>query len=120
MLVEDNPGDVKVIYEMLNDDEKHKYYISNSNRLDESIKKLITEKFDIILLDLGLPDSEGMDTFDIMKYNAPEIPIIVLTGFKEDILEVCTVGKGAKDYLVKDELKKTLLINSIQEALMEN
>jgi two-component system, NarL family, sensor histidine kinase UhpB len=119
LLVEDNPADAKLIYKMLNDDSEHNYEIFNTERLDDGIKKLITEKFDIMLLDLGLPDSEGMGTFDIMKYNAPEIPIIVLTGLKEEILETATVGRGAKNYLVKDELNQKLLVSSIQKALQD-
>ncbi len=119
LLVEDNIGDVRLINEMLNQDEKREYEIINTKRLDEGIKMLIKEKFDVMLLDLGLPDSEGMDTFDIMKYNAPDIPIIVLTGLKQDVFEVGAVGRGAKNYLVKDELNTALLIKSIDDAMAD-
>ena len=70
-----------------------------------------------ILLNLCLPDSEGMDTFNIMKYNAPDLPIIVLTGLKQDIFAVSAVGRGAQDYLVKDEINSKLLENSIENAM---
>lgn len=117
LLVEDNPGDARLIEEMLNLDDKHEYELVHSKRLDDGIKMFIKEKFDVMLLDLGLPDSDGMDTLDIMRYNAPDIPIIVLTGFKEDVFEKGTVGRGAKNYLAKDNLNPRLLVDAIQKAL---
>lgn len=119
LLVEDNPGDARLIKEMLSMDDKHHYDLVHSKRLDDGIKMFIKEKFDVMLLDLGLPDSDGMDTFNIMKYNAPDIPIIVLTGFKEDVFEVGTVGRGAKNYLVKDDLKPKMLVDAIENAIQK-
>ncbi len=119
LLVEDNPGDARLIQEMLSLDDTHNYDLVHSKRLDDGIKMFIKEKFDVMLLDLGLPDSEGMETFDIMKYNAPDIPIIVLTGFKEDVFEMGTVGRGAKNYIVKDELNTKLLTKSIEDAMAD-
>ncbi|UTB32876.1 MAG: response regulator [Methanobacterium sp. ERen5] len=117
LLVEDNPGDARLIQEMLSSDDKHSYELVHSKRLDDGIKMFIKEKFDIMLLDLGLPDSDGMNTLDIMRYNAPDIPIIVLTGFKDDIFEMGTVGRGAKDYLVKDDLNRKMLVDAIENAI---
>lgn len=117
LLVEDNFGDAKLIKGMLNLDNKHKYELVHSKRLDDAIKMCIKEKFDVMLLDLGLPDSHGMDTFDIMKYNSPDIPIIVLTGFKEDVFEMGAVGRGAKNYLIKDDLNSQLLVDAIENAM---
>ena len=117
LLVEDNPGDAKSILEMLNENENPNYDIFQTSRLDDGIKILVKDHFDLILLDLCLPDSEGMDTFNIMKYNAPDLPIIVLTGIKQDIFAVSAVGRGAQDYLVKDEINSKLLENSIQNAM---
>lgn len=117
LLIEDNPGDAVTIREMLKESDDMSYDISYSNRLDDGLKILIKDNFDLILLDLCLPDSEGMDTFNIMKYNAPDIPIIVLTGLKEDIFAVSAVGRGAEDYLVKDELNSDLLATSIKKAM---
>ncbi len=117
LLVEDNPGDARSILEMLNENDKAHYNIFQTNRLDDGIKILVKDHFDLILLDLCLPDSEGLDTFNIMKYNAPDLPIIVLTGLKGDIFAVSAVGRGAQDYLVKDEINSKLLENSIENAM---
>ncbi len=120
LLVEDNPGDARTIREMLNDTDNTHYDIYQTSRLDEGLKILVKDHFDLILLDLCLPDSEGMDTFNIMKYNAPDLPIIVLTGLKENIFAVSAVGRGAQDYLVKGEINSKLLANSIQNAVKVN
>jgi DNA-binding response OmpR family regulator len=117
LLIEDNPGDAKSIREMLKESDDTLYEVVHTTRLDDGIKIIVRDDFDLILLDLGLPDSEGMDTFNIMKYNAPDIPIIVLTGLKEDIFAVSAVGRGAQDYLVKDEINSKLLANSIANAM---
>ena len=117
LLVEDNPGDARSILEMLNENDNLHYDIFQTSRLDDGIKILVKDHFDLILLDLCLPDSEGMDTFNIMKYNAPDLPIIVLTGLKEDIFAVSAVGRCAQDYLVKDKINSKLLENSIENAM---
>ncbi len=117
LLVEDNPGDARSIREMLNELDDNQYEIFHTTRLDNGLKILVKDNFDLILLDLCLPDSEGMDTFNIMKYNADDIPIIVLTGLKEDIFAVSAVGRGAQDYLVKDEINSKLLATSINKAM---
>ena len=120
LLVEDNPADRISIIEMLNEVHDVEYEVVHATRLDEGLKIIVKDHFDVMLLDLCLPDSVGMDTFNIMKYNAPDLPIIVLTGLKEDIFAVSTVGKGAQDYLVKGEINSKLLARSIQKAIEGN
>ncbi len=86
-------------------------------RLDEALKFNLTNNFDVILLDLCLPDSEGIDTFNIMNYNAPNIPIIVLTGLEDEIFALSAVGRGAKDYLIKGEVDCKSLLKSIRNSI---
>lgn len=117
LLVEDNQGDAISIREMLSESKELDYEVVHTTRLDEGIKILVKDHFDLILLDLGLPDSSGMDTFNIMKYNAPDLPIIVLTGLDEHIFAVSAVGRGAKEYLVKGEINSKLLTHSIKSAV---
>ena len=117
LIVEDNPGDIVLIKKMLDTIIDVTFEVTAVGRLDEGLKFLLKDKFDIILLDLCLPDSEGIDTFNIMKYNAPNVPIIVLTGLKDDIFAVSAVGRGAHDYLVKDEVNSKNLARSITNAM---
>lgn len=117
LIVEDNPGDIVLIESMLNSIVDVPFKVTTAGRLDDGLKFLLKDKFDIIMLDLCLPDSEGIDTFNIMKYNAPNIPIIVLTGLKNDIFAVSAVGRGAHDYLVKDEVDSEHLVRSITNAI---
>jgi two-component system, NarL family, sensor histidine kinase UhpB len=120
LLVEDSMGDAISIGEMLAESNEFDYDVTHTTRLDEGIKILVKDHFDLILLDLGLPDSSGMDTFNIMKYNAPDVPIIVLTGLDENIFAVSAVGRGAKEYLVKGEIDSKLLKDSIKNAVNLN
>lgn len=117
LMIEDNPGDARFIEEMLKDVEDTQFDVLHVLRLDEGLKYLLTDNFDIILLDLCLPDSEGIDTFNIMHYNAPDIPIIVLSGLEDEIIAVSAVGRGAKDYLVKGQVNSESLAKSIKHSL---
>ncbi len=117
LMIEDNPGDIVLIREMLADSHQIHFEVNNATRLDDGLKYLVKYNFDVILLDLCLPDSKGIDTFNIMKCNAPNIPIIVLTGLKDDIFAVSAVGRGAQDYLVKEEVTNKQLARSIAYAI---
>ncbi len=116
-MIEDNPGDARLIQEMLKEAKNINFEVIHALRLDEGLKYLITNDFNIILLDLCLPDSEGIDTFNIMSYNAPNLPIIVLTGLEDEIFAVSAVGRGAKDYLVKGEVDCEKLLRSIKNSI---
>ena len=117
LMIEDNPGDILLIREMLDDSQEIHFEVTNATRLDGGLKYLVKCSFDVILLDLCLPDSKGIETFNIMKHNSPNIPIIVLTGLKDDIFAVSAVGRGAQDYLVKGEVNNKQLARSITYAI---
>lgn len=117
LIIEDNPGDARLIQEMLKEVKDINFEIIHVLRLDEALKFNLTNNFDVILLDLCLPDSEGIDTFNIMNYNAPNIPIIVLTGLEDEILALSAVGRGAKDYLIKGEVDCKSLLKSIRNSI---
>ena len=84
---------------------------------EEAYEKVRSNNYDIILLDLGLPDSQGIDTFNIMNYNAPDVPIIILTGLEDEIIAVSAVRRGAEDYLVKRQVDSQSLARSIKNSL---
>ena len=73
--------------------------------------------FDVILLDLGLPDSAGYETFSGIHQQAPKIPIVVLSGLEDEELAMRTVREGAQDYLVKDKLIGDLLLRSLRYSV---
>lgn len=117
LLVEDNPGDAFLIKELLKFNSSLDFNVIHCNRLSLAIKQLNEEKIDLVLLDLGLPDSQGCETISQMIEMAPNIPIIVLTGKHDDDFSVEVVQKGAQDYLVKSEISAELLIRSIRYSL---
>jgi len=116
ILVEDNPGDAIIIKEMLKDIYDTNFELIHFQRVDEGVKH-INEDFDIMLLDLNLPDSQGIETFKTMNMNAPELPIIILTGLLDEELAIKIVSEGAQDYLVKGQIDKQLLTRSIKYSI---
>ncbi|MFX0091277.1 MAG: ATP-binding protein [Candidatus Hodarchaeota archaeon] len=118
LLVEDNPGDARLIREMLvNSANSVHFEMVLVENLDESIKCLKKEKFDVILLDLNLPDSKDLDTFIKLNAKAPDLPIVMLTGINDEIRAFKAVKNGAQDYLVKGEVDSNLLTRSIRYAI---
>jgi two-component system sensor histidine kinase UhpB len=116
ILVEDNPGDALIIQEMLKEIYDNHFDLHSFQRVDEGLKHL-NENFDIMLLDLNLPDSQGIETFNTMNKHAPELPIIILTGLVDEELAINIVSEGAQDYLVKGQIDKQLLSRSIKYSI---
>ena len=121
LLVEDNPGDFRLIDEMLKEVSSAKFELVWANRLSAGLEHLKQGIFDVLLLDLGLPDSQGFDTFEKIHDQASQIPIIVLTGLADDGLAddglaMRAVREGAQDYLVKGRIDSNLLVHSIHYA----
>ncbi|QDL12105.1 hybrid sensor histidine kinase/response regulator [Brasilonema octagenarum UFV-E1] len=117
LLVEDNPGDVVLLEEFLQDVTSVKFYLKQAEQLDEALRFLEQESFDVILLDLLLPDSQGLQTFIKIHHQAPAIPIIVLTGFNDETLAIKAMQQGAQDYLVKGQVNGDLLVRSMRYAI---
>ncbi len=101
LLVEDNPGDADLIREMLPSAGDVGFSIHCVPRLTDAVSFLGKEKADLTLLDLGLPDSNGIDTIRIMRKAAPNIPIVVMTGNADEKVGMAAVKDGAQDYLLK-------------------
>jgi two-component system, NarL family, sensor histidine kinase UhpB len=116
MLVEDNPGDAVILSEMLKDIYGNQFELVHFKRVDEGLKH-VNEDFDIMLLDLNLPDSHGIVTFNTMNENAPDLPIIILTGLNDEDLAINIVSEGAQEYLVKGQIDKQLLSKSIKYSI---
>ena len=116
MIVEDNPGDALIINEMLKEIYNDKFVLAHFKRVEEGLKH-IDEGFDILLLDLNLPDSHGVETFKTMNTHVPELPIIILTGLNDENLAINIVSEGAQDYLVKGQIDEQLLSRSIKYSI---
>ncbi|PLZ05131.1 hybrid sensor histidine kinase/response regulator [Fischerella thermalis] len=117
LLVEDNPGDVRLLQEFLWDVTTAQFELMPVERLDRTLKLLNQESFDVILLDLSLPDSQGLETFITLHRQAPAIPIIVLTGLDDENLALRAMQEGAQDYLVKGQVSGDLLVRCMRYAI---
>ncbi|MGO9388090.1 MAG: histidine kinase dimerization/phosphoacceptor domain -containing protein [Methanobacterium sp.] len=117
LLVEDNPGDVLIIDEMLKNVVGTEFNLVHTNRLESALQNLQKDNFDAMLLDLGLLDSQGMDTFVTIRVHSPELPIVILTGLTDEDFAVKAIGEGAQDYLIKGQIDGRLLIRSIRYAI---
>jgi diguanylate cyclase (GGDEF)-like protein len=117
LLVEDNPADVRMIREILLDIKRVRFETENSMKLAEGLKRLSEVHFDALLLDLGLPDSNGMETLVRVVSQYPDLPVIVLTGLADEQAGVRAVHQGAQDYLSKGEVNSELLNRSIRYAI---
>ncbi len=117
LLIEDNPGDARFIKEMLAEARGVIFDLECTNRLSPGLKRIGTGGIDVILSDLSLPDSYGLDTFADLHAKAPSLPIVVLSSLDDEELAVKAVQEGAQDYLVKGHVDSNLLVRSIRYAL---
>jgi len=117
LLIEDNPGDARLLEEMLKEDREYNYTIEQFRTLSEGLARLRRGGVDIVLLDLGLPDSLGLETFEQTCKVAPDIPIIVFTGFNDEIIGDRAVTVGACDYLIKGQVDGESLTQKIRQAI---
>ncbi|MHB8067324.1 MAG: PAS domain-containing protein [Desulfobaccales bacterium] len=116
LLVEDNPGDARLIREMLATQEDANFRLEWVDRLADGLERLDRGGVDVVLLDLGLPDSYGLDTFIRAYARSPRVPFVVLTGLADETVGVIAVRQGAQDYLIKGEVEGGLLLRSIRYA----
>jgi two-component system, NarL family, sensor histidine kinase UhpB len=116
LLIEDNPGDARLIREMLADAGGQGFAIEWVSRLVEGLERLGRGGIGLVLLDLDLPDSHGLDTFIKAYAQAPHVPFVVLTGLADETLGLTAVRKGAQDYLFKDGTDPKLLLRAIRYA----
>ncbi|WP_414468764.1 response regulator [Methanobacterium sp. ACI-7] len=117
LMIEDSKEDVFIIQEMLRDNSRFPFELIHVERLKVGFEKLFQENFDLLLLDLNLPDSWGFDTFIRTYDQAPELPIVILSGFDDEDTAIKAVREGAQDYLIKGEIDGSLLARSIYYAI---
>ena len=117
LAIEDNPGDLGLLKAFLMDAQLGKYQIVGAGLVSTALEMLGTEVFDVILLDLNLPDSQGFETFTKIHIKFPQIPIIVLTGSTDEATAERAINEGAQDYLFKNNLTSLSLSHAIIFAM---
>jgi len=117
LLVEDDPDDVWVMRNLLSDRWDAPFELVQVELLSAAIERCEEGAFDVVLLDLTLPDGKGLETFFTMHAHAGGVPIVVLTGYNDEATAVKAVQAGAQDYLVKGEVNDHVLVRSIRYAI---
>ena len=117
LLVEDNPADARLLKEMLWEVPAFRFHVAWAGRLCAALERLGEGGIDVVLLDLSLPDSQGLSTLGKVQGQAPQLPILVLTGLDDEALAVRAVREGAQDYLIKGQVDANLLSRAVRYAI---
>ena len=117
LLVEDNLQYAHLIRTMMSGVGGGEFELAHVERLSDALERLSKGSWDVVLLDLLLPDSHGLDTLVKVQAQAPSIPIVVLTGLDDEALAIKAMQEGAQDYLVKGEVNGNLLRRSMRYAI---
>lgn len=117
LLVEDDPGDARLIRELVTEVPAVRFTWESVARLGAATDILCMQPFDLVLLDLSLPDSQGLDTFTLMQPHAICLPVVILTNFNDESLALQAVRMGAQDYLIKGQGDGEVLVRALQYAI---
>lgn len=117
LIVEDNEEHANLFSLYLERSQTHKFTVKKTARLSAAIKEISQNSFDVVLLDLTLPESQGLDTFFKLHTSCDNLPIVVLSGMDDETTAIEAVRGGAQDYLVKGHADQQLIIRSIRYAL---
>jgi PAS domain S-box-containing protein/putative nucleotidyltransferase with HDIG domain len=119
LLIEDNPGDARLIQEMLKGTPNVELRLEHASTLKDGLRYIgdPEKPLDAVLLDLGLPDSQGFDTFTRLHQQAEAFTVIILSGLNDLDMALHAVRNGAQDYLVKGQISGDLLVRSIRHAI---
>jgi len=117
LLIEDNPGDARLIQEILSESAQVEHQLQCADLLSTGLERLDKAGIDVVLLDLGLPDSQGLDTLSKVCAQAPEVPIVILTGLDDEIIALQAVRQGAQDYLAKGDADSKMLWRVMRYAI---
>jgi PAS domain S-box-containing protein len=117
LLIEDNPGDARLVREHLSDRFGTACRLHEATTLGGGLRWLDSQRVDLILLDLSLPDSQGLDTFYSVHAHAPDTPVVILSGRDDDEFALDAVRAGAEDYLAKQHADSVALARSMRHAV---
>ncbi len=117
LLVEDDTDDAVLLRAMLDEVPQTPIRLTHARRLEEALAQAASHRFDAALVDLSLPDSQGLATFAALHQAQPALPIVVLTGLDDQTVAMTAVHEGAQDYLVKGQVNGSVLVRSIRYAI---
>jgi diguanylate cyclase (GGDEF)-like protein/PAS domain S-box-containing protein len=117
LLVEDNPGDARLLREMINEEGARNMEMTHALCMKDAERHLSDREVDIILLDLGLPDVEGVTAVQRIRAAAPRVPLVVLTGRDDEALAALALQEGAQDYLIKGQIDSRGLLRALRYAI---
>jgi diguanylate cyclase (GGDEF)-like protein/PAS domain S-box-containing protein len=117
LLVEDNPGDARLLREMFSEQASHHTELTQTETMGEAEKHLASRGYDVILLDLGLPDAQGLEAVRRARAAAPRVPLVVLTRLDDESLAAQALQEGAQDYLVKGQIEARGLLRALRYAI---
>ncbi|MDD5730618.1 MAG: response regulator, partial [Candidatus Omnitrophica bacterium] len=117
LLVEDNPGDARLLKEYLEESKALQFEMTHAEKLSSALSHMENAHFDVILLDLMLPDSQGLDTFTRINTQASGVPVVVMSGIADETVAIKAVHEGAEDYLVKGQVNSNLLARALRYAI---
>jgi signal transduction histidine kinase len=116
LLIEDNPGDTRLLREMFNEDNSPNVEMTCVGFMVDAERHLAAHVVDIVLLDLGLPDVQGLAAIRRARVAAPGIPLVVLTGMDDEALAAQSLQEGAQDYLIKGQIETRGLLRALRYA----
>jgi len=108
LLIEDNPGDARLLREMLQEEGLYSSELLHADSMGRAEKILAEHAVDIVLLDLGLPDAQGLEAVRRAHAVAPRVPLVVLTGLDDEVLAAQALQEGAQDYLIKGQITSSV------------
>jgi signal transduction histidine kinase len=117
LLIEDNPAEARLMQELLKQAQSKEFSLVHVKRLQQALQELNQDTYDVILLDLTLPDSQGLSSLPRLISHAPSLPIVVLTNTNDEELAIEAVRQGAQDYLLKRQVNVDVLVRSVNYAI---
>ena len=120
LIVDDDSGDVYFLRELLSDVESEAARLVHVETLATALQRVQEEQFDVILLDFFLPGSQGVESLCRLREHAPDVPIVFLTGLKDDDLGRQMLESGAQGYLVKGQIEGTELLCTLYDIIAQH
>ncbi|MBI4313596.1 MAG: response regulator [Candidatus Omnitrophica bacterium] len=117
LLVEDDPEDVKLLRRILIKADTTEIELETVSQVSAGRERLALGGIDLVILDLMLPDSQGLDTLSSIQQSAPAVPIVILTGLDDEEIGLTAVRQGAQDYIVKSRISAENFPRAIRYAV---